>query len=391
MGRKRKILAVTGIRSEYDILYPIIDCLRKNDKFDLKLAVSGAHLTQWHGHTVDRIRKDGFNIIDTIHTLLMDNTGLQRAKGTGLLITGLSETVKRFNPDILLVVGDREESIAVAVVGTYMNTLIAHMGGGDAVYGNSDDPIRFAVSKLAHVHLVSSNVSALNLQKTGEEDFRIFNVGNPAFDNIRLTPQLSLKRISKFLGVDIEAKPYIVLIHHPLSSVYQDAGRQMEILLKGVSHFCRENGYQCIGIHPNTDPGALDILRVINTYDNDPQIRFFKTLPRDIFVNMMRHTKALIGNSSMGLLEAPYYQLPVVNVGDRQKGRLNAGNVVFVDYDPVLIIKALKRACADAEYRRKIKLLENPFGDGHSAQRIQKILASIDLEDKNWYIKRGVS
>src|SRR5450755_2936864 len=144
MNKRIKILGVTGIRSEYDILYPVINILRKNARFDLKLAVCGAHLTEWHGHTIDKIRKDGFNIIDTIHTLLMDNTGLQRAKGTGFLIAGLSETVKRFNPDILLVVGDREESIATAVVGTYMNTLVAHLGGGDAVYGNSDDPMRFA-------------------------------------------------------------------------------------------------------------------------------------------------------------------------------------------------------------------------------------------------------
>lgn len=303
----------------------------------------------------------------------------------------MSETVKRFNPDILLVVGDREESIAVAVVGTYMNTLVAHIGGGDAVYGNSDDPIRFAVSKLAHIHFVTSKVSALNLRRIEEDAFRIFNVGNPAFDNIRLTPQLSLKKISRFLRMDIEARPYIVLIHHPLSSVYQDAGRQMEILLKGVSNFCQKHGYLCVGIHPNTDPGALDILRVIKTQENNPCIRFFKTLPREIFVNMIRHAGALTGNSSMGLLEAPYYKLPVVNVGDRQKGRLNAGNVEFVGYDPALIMKALKKACLDEGYRKRIKLLENPFGDGYSAQRIQKILASIDLKDKNWYIKRGVS
>ena len=191
---KRRILAVTGIRSEYHILRPVIEVLRQDRRFEVGLAVSGAHLTEWHGYTVDRIRKDGFTIVDTIHTLLMDNTGLQRAKGTGLLITGLTETVKRYKPDILLVVGDREESIATAVIGNYMNTLVAHIGGGDSVYGNSDDPVRFSVSKLAHLHFVTSSDSAKNLKRVQEEAFRIFNVGNPALDNIRLTPVIPIGR-----------------------------------------------------------------------------------------------------------------------------------------------------------------------------------------------------
>lgn len=387
---KKRILAVTGIRSEYDILRPVISLLRLDRRFEVKVVVSGAHLTAWHGHTVRIIKEDGFNIVGTIHSLLPGNTELKRAEGTGFLISELAKTAHRHKPDFLLVVGDREESIAAATVANYMDTLLAHIGGGDSVYGNSDDPVRFAVSKLAHIHFTTSRDSARNLRKIGEEPFRIFNVGNPALDNIRLTPIMTRKKIGKALGVDIASRQYIVLIHHPLSSEYKEAGRQMEILMKGVERFCSKNGYLCLGVYPNTDPGALNIINVIKSYKNKPFIKFFKTLPRELFVNAMRHTRALIGNSSMGILEAPFYRLPVINAGNRQRGRLNAGNVEFVNFKVNTIVQALTKACLDNSYRRKIHGVKNPFGSGHSADKIKQALLSINIADKCWYNKRGV-
>lgn len=387
---KIRILAVTGIRSEYDILRPVIRLLKDDKRFEVGVVVSGAHLTQWHGHTVEEIKKDGFKIVDKVQNLLMDNINVQRAKGTGLLICGLAQAVERYKPYILLVVGDREESIAAAVVGNYMNILVAHIGGGDAVYGNNDDPVRFAVSKLAHIHFVFSNISANNLIKVGEEKFRIHNVGNPALDNIRLTPCISLDKISKFIGFNLQNNRFIVLIQHPLSSEHKDTGRQMEITLEGIQEFYKKTGYSTICIYPNTDPGALDILKIMNKYKSRPFIRFYKTLPREIFVNMMKNAGALIGNSSMGLLEAPFYKLPVVNVGNRQKGRLNAGNVEFVDYKTALIKKALFKACLNMCYRKKVQSLKNPFGDGYTAKKIKKVLFSLNRTNKDWYIKRGV-
>jgi GDP/UDP-N,N'-diacetylbacillosamine 2-epimerase (hydrolysing) len=321
----------------------------------------------------------------------MDNTGLQRAKGTGLLITGLTETVKRYKPDILLVVGDREESIATAVIGNYMNTLVAHIGGGDSVYGNSDDPVRFSVSKLAHLHFVTSSDSAKNLKRVQEEAFRIFNVGNPALDNIRLTPVIPIEKIGLRIDVNIQPRRYVVLIHHPLSSESSEALGQMQIVLQGIERFCLNYGYLCLGIYPNTDPGAMDIIRVIDSYKSKPLFNFFKTLPWDFFVNIMRGASALIGNSSMGILEAPFYKLPVVNIGNRQKGRFQAGNVEFVGYTPAGIYRCMEKACLNREYRRKIRSLRNPFGNGYSAEKIRRRLASINLADKRWYIKRGVA
>lgn len=385
--RNKKVLAITGIRSEYDILYPVIDALRNSGIFDVKIVVSGAHLSDWHGNTVEKVEEDGFEIADKIDSLLMTNRKTQRAKGVGILIQGLCQTVEREEPDFLLVVGDREESIATALVGNYMDILVAHIGGGDPVYGNADDPVRFAVSKLSHIHFVTARPYAENLNRIGEEEFRIFFVGNPAYANIVNTERISLEEVSTILNFDISDNRYVVLLEHPLSSEKECAYKQMKITLTAIQEFAEETNIKVVGIYPNTDPGSYDILNAIEELKSD-RIRFYKTLPRNIFVNLMRNTLALIGNSSMGILEAPFYKLPVVNIGNRQKGRLNAGNVEFVDYDIDLIKSSLSKACFDEEYRKYIAEIENPYGDEKAPERIRDIMLSIDLNDRKWYIKR---
>ena len=204
--KKRKILAITGIRSEYDILYPVLKAISKDKRFELKLVVSGAHLSDWHGNTLTKIENDGFKIADKIDTLFMTNRTTQRVKGIGSLVTALSQTVEREQPDILLDIADREESIAMAIVGNYMDILVAHIMGGDPVFGNADDPIRHAVSDLSHIHFVICEQYAENLKKIGEEDFRIFNTGNPSLDNIRVAPTISLKELSQSLNFNINDK-----------------------------------------------------------------------------------------------------------------------------------------------------------------------------------------
>ncbi|MDD3324213.1 MAG: UDP-N-acetylglucosamine 2-epimerase [Sulfurospirillaceae bacterium] len=384
---KKTILAVTGIRSEYDILYPVLKELQANEKFDLKIVATGAHLSDWHGFTVEKIKQDGFEVVEQIDYLLMTNRKTQRPKGVGLLIQGLTQTVERLAPDILLFVGDREESIATCVVGNYMDVLVAHIGGGDTVYGNADDPIRVACSKLAHIHFATANVYAENIKKLGEEEFRICFSGNPALSNIIVTQKISRQEISKFLGMDIDTNEYIVVLKHPLSSEVEDAYQQMTITMEAIRKFSDKKNIKVVGIYPNTDPGSYDILRAIDQNCND-NIKFYKTLPREIFINLMRNAKALIGNSSMGILEAPLYKLPVVNVGNRQKGRLNAGNVEFVSYNIEKIEQSLDKACFDEVYRRMVSELVNPYGDGYAHKKIVSFLETINLDDRKWYVKK---
>ena len=252
--KRKKVLAVSGIRSEYDILYPVLREL-EDHSFDVKVVVSGAHISENFGNTVDRIVQDKFVIADRIDTLFATSRLCQRSKGAGLLIYGLSQVVERENPDFLLIVGDREESIATAIVGNYMDKLVVHIGGGDTVYGNADDPIRFAVSKLAHIHCCSAQAYANNLIKLSEDSFRVFHTGNPAYVNIANEEKMDLKEISHLIGIDLQDGRYIVIIKHPLSSEVHDAYNQMRITMKVVEEFCGKYNFKAIVIPPNSDPG----------------------------------------------------------------------------------------------------------------------------------------
>ena len=388
MPSKKLILAVTGIRSEYDILYPVISYLNKQSEFNIKVVVSSAHLSDWHGYTIEKIIADGFEIADKIDCLLMTNRETQRVKGSGLLTYALSQTIERESPDFLLVVGDREESIATAINGNYMNIITTHIGGGDPVWGNADDPIRMAVSKLAHIHFTTTQQYADNLiNHLHEDDFRVLFTGNPALVNIATTPEVSLDGLSGMLDFDISDGNYIVLVKHPLSSEKDDAAQQMKITLESLEAFADKHNYRVIASYPNTDPGSYDILNVIRSYEKKPFIKFSKTLPRLEFINLLRHAKALAGNSSMGILEAPSYKLPVVNIGRRQQGRLNAGNIQFVDYNHSEIINALEKACFNLQYRDEVQKLKSPYDNGDAAKLIYNYLKNVDPKDKKYLVK----
>lgn len=386
--KKKRILAITGIRSEYDILFPVLNALQKDDSFELGIVVSSAHLSEFHGHTINQIEKDGFDILDKIDCLFNTNRNIQRSKGVGILTLSLSQTIERYHPDFILVVGDREESIAAAIVGNYSNTLVGHIGGGDPVYGNSDDPIRMAVSKLSHLHFTTSQQYAKNLKGMGEEHFRIFFTGNPALYNIKKTPTISLKKISSHIKFEIEKNKYIIFLKHPLSSQLHNIVDQIEISLEAITDFAKINKIKIVAIRPNTDPGAYEIIKVIDRYSNNSVIKFYSTLPRNIFINLARNACALVGNSSMGILEAPTYKLPVVNIGDRQKGRLNAGNVKFVGYEKKQIMNALNEACFDLDYKKKIESIKSPYENGESHLKIKQILKDINLNDPKWATKQ---
>ena len=380
-----RLLCVTGIRSDYDILYPVLSELKKANH-ELIIVASGAHLSDQHNNTYKRIIEDGFQIEDKVDTLLSTDRAVQRSKGTGLLIQGLTQTVERTDPDFLLVLGDREESIATAIVGNYMEKLVVHIGGGDPVYGNADDPIRFAVSKLAHIHCCTAQPYAENLQKIGEENFRIFFTGNPAYANIDCVPVIEKADLMNQL--DIKSENYIVIIKHPLSSEVESAGEQMETALKSLDAFCDKHNFQVVCIPPNSDPGSHKMKMVLEKYSEKGWLIKAETLPRLQFINLMRHARALVGNSSMGILEAPHYKMPVVNIGNRQQGRLNAGNVDFVPYEIDEIVGAMEKAVHNEKYREKIRNLKNPYGDSSAPIKVRKAIESVDLNNRKWYVKR---
>ena len=380
---KKLVLAVTGIRSEYDIMSSVFKAIDNHPELELNLAVTGAHLSENFGYTINEIENDGFKIVDHIESLLSGNKESLRVKGLGIQLQGLVQTVLRIKPDFLLVLGDREESIATALVSTYMNIPLVHISGGDRVIGNADDQIRHAVTKLAHIHLTTNLESRNRILALGEQKFRVHNVGNPGLDRMIKTKKLSNSQLSKNLNFNIHKnEPYIILIQHALSSEVSGAYEQMKTTLEAV----KKMEIKTIISFPNSDAGGLEIIRAISEYEEIPFIYSAKNIPRLEFVNLMRGAACLIGNSSAGILEAPLLKLPVINIGNRQNGRLHAQNVKFVSHNKSKIIRAIKKAVFDKECIKKVQKCSNPYGDGKSSDRIAQILASVKI-DENLLVK----
>jgi GDP/UDP-N,N'-diacetylbacillosamine 2-epimerase (hydrolysing) len=374
----RSIVAVTGIRSEYDIMSTVFAAIKADPRLDLRLIVTGAHLADAFGHTVEQIESDGFVIADRIQSLLNSDEASARVRGMGVQLQGLVQSVDRLRPDMLLVLGDREEAMTTALVGAYMNIPVAHVSGGDRVVGNVDDQLRHAVTKLAHLHFVTNQDSAERVLKLGEQPFRVRNVGNPGLDRLLSEPELSAEELSRRLGFRIDAdRPLIMLIQHALSSAIEDAYSQMRETLEAVA----ELGLPTVLSYPNSDAGGQQMIRAINEFAGLPHLHISKNIPRPEFVNLMRRASVMLGNSSAGILEAPLLKLPVVNVGRRQTGRLTAGNVEFVPHDRARIASAVRRAIEDVDYRSAVAACVNPYGDGHAAEKIAAVLASVPIDE----------
>jgi len=379
MRSRRLVLGVTGIRSEYDIMSSVFRAISNHPQLELQLVVTGAHLADAFGSTVDEVRADGFVVAEEIESLLNGDQASFRVKGLAIQLQGLVQTVARIKPDILLVLGDREEAMTTALVGAYMNIPVAHIAGGDRVVGNVDDQIRHAVTKLAHLHFVTNDESAERIIRLGEQSFRVFNVGNPGLDRLLEVPDLSCAELSARLGFFIEeGEPFLMLIQHVISTEIEQAYEQMKTTLEAV----REFGIKTVLSYPNSDAGGQQMIRAIREYESLPFLHTAKNIPRLEFVNLMRRASCLIGNSSAGILEAPLLKLPVINIGNRQRGRLHAENVEFVPHDKNRIIEALRRAVSDQTYRKSVALCSNPYGDGKSSSRIADLLATTPLDNR---------
>lgn len=379
MKIRKRVLGVTGIRSEYDIMSSVFRAIASHSDLEIQLVVTGAHLSEAFGHTIDEIHTDGFVVVDEIESLLNGDQTSFRVKGLAIQLQGLVQTVTRIRPDILLVLGDREEAMTTALVGAYMNIPVAHIAGGDRVIGNVDDQIRHAVTKLAHLHFVTNLESKERILRLGEQPFRVFDVGNPGLDRLLEVPVIDTSELSQRLGFAIaDDEPLIILIQHVISTETDQAYEQMKVSLEAI----RELGVKTVLSYPNSDAGGQQMICAIREYEALPFLHTAKNIPRLEFVNLMRRASCLLGNSSAGILEAPLLKLPVINVGNRQSGRLHAENVQFVPHDKDRIIEAARRAIFDLDYRESVSLCSNPYGDGQSSARIADVLAMIPLDDK---------
>ncbi|WP_436485299.1 UDP-N-acetylglucosamine 2-epimerase [Chitinophaga sp. ARDCPP14] len=384
MIQKRKILFVTGARSEYDIMQPVLEQLNNCNDIELKLIVTGAHLSETFGKTVKNIENDGYEIADRIYNLVSSEDKVGRVVGIGTQITGLAHAFAREQPDIIVVVGDREEAITVSMTAAYLSIPVAHLAGGDiANDGNIDNAVRYATSKFAHIHFTFLEQHAQVLRLLGEDDFRIFNTGNPALDKFVHCPVIPKNEIAPLKVLKTGDEPYLVLIQHPIITEATDAGKQIVETLEAVVDL----GIKCFINYPNSDAGNFAIIEMIGKYAGEyPEIfHLFKNLDRVNYINLLRNAAVLIGNSSSGILEAPSIGLPVVNIGSRQRERFSAGNVIYVDYNRVEIATAIRESIYNPVYRAAVKGIVNPYGDGNSAKKISDVLRSISINDKLIY------
>ncbi|MBN8696427.1 MAG: UDP-N-acetylglucosamine 2-epimerase (hydrolyzing) [Bacteroidetes bacterium] len=381
--RKRKILAVTGARSEYDILYPVLEKLNSDPDFQLEILVTGAHLSERYGMTVKNIEKDGFVIAERVDNLIDDDRRIGRIISLGNQIVPFANAFDRIQPDVIMVVGDREEAISVSLTAAYLDIPVAHIAGGDiAKDGNIDNSVRYATSKFSHIHFTILEQHRETLLKLGEDDWRIFTVGNPALDRFLATPVLSRKELSSNLNFDIVEDKYLVLIQHPIITDVENEGKNIRETLDAIV----DSGYKCLINYPNSDAGNFAIIQAYEEYiKKHKELFVFKNLDRLNYINVLRNASCLLGNSSSGIIEAPSLGLPVVNIGQRQRGRAHANNVIFVDNKKEEILNAIIRSLTDQDYIQSVKTIKNPYGDGNSASKIVEVLRTIPLDNNLIY------
>jgi len=376
----RKVLSVTGIRSEYDAIYPVLKAIDEHPDLELKICVTGAHLSERFGMTVNLIKADGFAIADEVQNLIDGNTKGAQVRGAAMQLLGLTQCIEREKPDFLLVVGDREEVLTSAIAGAYMYIPTVHVSGGDKIVGCVDDQVRHATTKLAHIHFATNKYSAERIIRLGEEPFRVFNVGSPALDRFLEIPPMDKAALFEWYGFPPEwlSKPLLMLIQHVVSSESTQGYQQMKTTLEAIQYL----GWPTVLSYPNSDAGSGELIRCIEEYKDMACLRIFKNIPRHEFVNTLRHAACLVGNSSLGIIEAPFLKLPVVNIGNRQNDRLHGDNVVFVPHDFQAILDAVRHCVSDKDFLKEVAKGYDLYGTGHASSKIADILATIPIDNR---------
>lgn len=376
MKAKRKIvLGLTGIRSEYYLQKSVFHAIQNHPALRLELIVTGAHLSPLHGITVEEISRDGFPIAEKIESLLWSDRDAGRLKGAAAQLQVLAHVVDRLRPDWILAPADREEALTAAACGAYMNIPVAHLCAGDRVVGNVDDVVRHAVSRLSHLLLTTHEEARRRLIRSGEQAFRVHNVGHPGLDRFASTEKIEWPALARAVGLEGAEPPYLVVLQHPISSEIAAAPAQMEETLKAIKRLCLPT----VVIHPNSDAGSRAMVEVIERYRGRiGSLAVTPSLPDALFVNLLRGAFALIGNSSLGFFEAPYLHLPVVHLGNRQKNRRHSGNVAFLPHRAEAIATLIARWRDRPAERARLARCGNPFGNGRTGKAVARLLARTD-------------
>lgn len=365
----RRVVYVSGTRADFGLIENTLKLSQASDELDFSVCVTGMHLLQEYGYTVTEIEASGLPIYSRIPVILDGSTGAVMAKAIGQEIIAMTEVFSRDRPDMVMVLGDRGEMLAAAIAAIHLNIPVVHIHGGERS-GTVDEPVRHAISKLAHYHFVATPVARERLIKMGERSDCVFVTGAPGLDGLR---ELAVKTKDQLCAeVDLDTRrPVALVVFHPVVQEAQEAGRQIEEVLKAVLG-C---GLQAMCIAPNADAGGLAIKRMLDRYSDRRDVRVRVHLSRAEYASWMAAARVMVGNSSSGIIEAATFQLPVVNVGSRQQFRERSGNVLDVPPQWTAIEAVIRRVLTG----RFMGPWENIYGDGKAGTMIVSLLQTLSI------------
>jgi UDP-N-acetylglucosamine 2-epimerase (non-hydrolysing)/GDP/UDP-N,N'-diacetylbacillosamine 2-epimerase (hydrolysing) len=355
----------------------VIQTIDVDQKLQLRIIATGMHLSPHYGMTVEQIAADGFAVDECVESLVASDQPGSLVRSMGLGLIGFAAVFERLKPDIVVVVGDRFDMYPAALATIPFKIPVAHIHGGELTQGLIDDPIRHSVTKISHLHFVSTETYARRVIQMGEEPWRVIVSGAPGLDNLHSIDLLDDGQLFDRLGFDFQAPPLVVTFH-PVTLEYEATTHHIGQLL-GVLSVCEE---PIIFTMPNADTSGQIVQRMIEDFVTQRDNTYLvDNLGTQVYFSLMTKAAALIGNSSSGIIEAASFKLPVVNIGTRQGGRVRPPNVIDVGYDDDEIAGAIRQATS-APFRASLATLQNPYGDGKAAQRIVQTLRSVELGDR---------
>ena len=363
----RKIIYLSGTRADFGLMKSTLEWLGPIS--DLSVAVTGMHLEPSFGHTVDDIRSAGLRICGEVAVDVKTRTPQSMSTAVGECLIGMTGLLQRERPDILLLLGDRGEMLAGAIAALHLGIVCVHIHGGERS-GTVDEPVRHAISKLSHYHLVATNESRDRLIRMGERPELVHVTGAPGLDGLVASASLSLADCQRALNLP-QAQAFLLVVFHPVVQQAMDAYSQTLQILGAL----KNTGLPVVWLEPNSDAGSGDILRALTELGLPPGSQRLAHMDRALFSAAMRHCAAMIGNSSAGLIEAACFGTPVVNLGDRQHLRERNANVKDVTTDVASIEKAIAHALSAGKVP-----CDNRYGDGRTAPRIARYLTTLSLD-----------
>ena len=375
---KKKICIVTSSRAEFGILKSIIKNLKKSSKIRLELILTGAHFMSKFGNTYKEIADSGIKSFSKIITSQKNNNSNDISFSSSNLLKKISEIFFSKRYDLIILLGDRYETLIAAYAATLNKIPIAHLFGGDETVGAYDNQFRHSISKFSHVHFVTNEISKKRLIRMGEDPSNIFNFGNPSLDNIYSKNKISKKKKENKLRIKFRLKNFIVTYHPETLSSTQD--KKLKIIFKSLSSF---NNCSFFFTSSGNDEGADLINKMIKNYvKSRSNMYFFKSLGQTNYFSLMKHVDGVIGNSSSGIYEVPSFKKGTVNIGDRQKGRLISKSVINCDYEEKKIINNIKKITSN-KFKISIKKMKNLYYKKNSSSNITKTLLKFCTKSVN--------